>query len=106
VNWLEHHNALRLRWVSDCQRFVIAAVRPPDVELPWWEAKDSAGKDVASGYGDDGLAKCKAYCAAAAQRQDLPLEQPADQVAATEKSAPESFVRAPVKEPEPQASLF
>ena len=106
MNWLEHHNALRLRWVSDCRRFVIAAVRPVEGELPWWEAKDSKGKDVASGYSDEGLAKCRSYCQAEAQRTQLPLEQPAQQVAATEQSTPQSFVSAPAVKPEPQASLF
>lgn len=106
MNWLEHNNALRLRWVSECRRFVIAAVKPSEGEMPWWEAKDASGKDVAAGYGDDGLAKCKLYCSQHAQRVELPLEQPAERVATTEQSVPKTFVCAPAVKPEPQSSLF
>ncbi len=41
----------------------------------WWEARDSHGREVGSGYRDDGLAKCKRLCEAHARSAGVLVEQ-------------------------------
>lgn len=102
MNWLESNTPSRLRLVSECRGFVIAADNPSDGHMPWWIAKRSSGKEIAAGYGDDGLAKCKRFCQLAIDND----EQPAERVALNEISVPKSFVCEPATQPEPKPSLF
>jgi hypothetical protein len=92
MNWLERNTPSRLRFVSECHGFVIAADNPTDGHMPWWQAKTVAMKDLASGYGDAGLAHCKRHCEIAAAKpvEQLQAEVPAAECTRVEIHAPSS----------------
>ena len=48
--------------------------------LPWWNARDTRGTEIASGYGEAGLEKCKAFCQ---RHRDEQLDRTTKQSAAT-----------------------
>lgn len=103
MNWLDRDTPARLRFVSDCRGFVISAMKPCDGIEPWWEAKDANRKDVAAGYSNDGLAKCKRYCELAASAPAEPHVEP------TISECRRVVIQAPsvpLSEPIPQPSLF
>lgn len=88
MNWLERNTASRLHWVAECRGYVISADKPSEGHEPWWEAKTAAGKPIASGYSDDGLAKCKRY---AEKHREL-YAQPSQPISSSDVSVPKSFV--------------
>jgi hypothetical protein len=102
MNWLERNTPARVHWASECRLYLISADKPSEGHEPWWDAKTASGKPIASGYGDDGLAKCKRY---AEQHRDRDA-QPSDRVAPIEISLPKSFVCEPAVKVEPQQSLL
>jgi hypothetical protein len=103
MNWLERSTSSRLRFTSECRRFVIVADDPSDGRMPWWVAKFAAGKHVAAGYGDDGLAKCKRYCEIAAAE---PVEQHVEPVIAECQRVVIQASSSLLAKRAPQASLF
>lgn len=75
MNWSPHPTAARLRHLTDCRRYSVSAMHPTDGHEPWWEARDSTGREIAAGYGDSGLAKCKSFCEIDALREQVPTSQ-------------------------------
>lgn len=61
--WQEKSSASGLRWISACNRYVISAKRPSQGFEPYWTARCAKG-EIASGYSDEGLERCKKYCEA------------------------------------------
>jgi hypothetical protein len=104
MNWQPTQDGQRLT----ADGYEITAERPPypgaEQHERWFTARDGDGKEVASGYGSDGLSKCKRYAEVNLARVQQP-EQPAERVATIEETAPKTFVCAAAPAA-PQASLF